>query len=198
MQTARVWLTPLGDAAVTVSCVPVHSRLRLRDNSLIEIGTRRFVFHSAVPDDAEDNNPPSKPVQNPRRPIPWGHSNKTFSPLRELAFASPHPTPGASRRERVDAPATGTSPWGTSPARDAVFRNETSLSLRAKAEEEVDGIRAAAKRDQADHHVQSPTARRSGLSQLQMFYACTKLQHSTISTCAQFHHPTCAVNRGHA
>ena len=110
-ENGQAWfqVTALGntDAAVAGRPVVVQDRVLLRDNALLEIGSRRFVFHAAVPEyDPETNNPPSKPASSPfaktSNPFAAKASQQrgAGTALRELIFSSPHPTPG-TLRERL-------------------------------------------------------------------------------------------------
>lgn len=145
-ENSDAWFTPLGGVAATVSCTPVHSRLLLRDNSLIEIGTRRFVFHCSPGQRCESEDEPSKPAQSPSAKRAAGtplerHSRKTpSSPLRELVFASPHPTPGALRRPTgLEETVNVNVDAAEEPRAEALGR------LRTEAEADARRIRGAAK-----------------------------------------------------
>ena len=132
----QAWFTPLSGGH-TVSHAPVQGRRLLEDNALIEIGTRRFVFHTGC-GEADDCNPPSQPA-SPFGKRGGGDGDAPLGrdrplPLAELPILQPHPTPG------------GTAATGRGVPQQTMQRSKSSPA-KARLDKDRDRDKHAAPRD---------------------------------------------------
>ncbi len=112
----------------------VQSRCRLEDNALVEIGTRRFVFHTKSCGETDDSNPPSQPA-SPFGKRAGGDGNAPpgrdrTMPLAELPILQPHPTPGGAAAAARGAPQQTMQRSKSSPAK-ARIEEETDKDKHA-------------------------------------------------------------------